>query len=353
MKKILLVFIIIILSSFLFNGCVPTIPAEGEGEGEIAICPIVSVTSQVSYEGKTYIKAGEQTITVTFAAPTEPISVYVGSALKIPEPSKIEVVMYANNDKTVYTGTFKFLDEEPKSEFNGIDNDCAEAYIYVDSCLECDYCKYPYIVDKEPPYLLLELNSDPCTCEGVYVDFMVETESQTCTDDTSCCNDDCTALVSGSLAVYNEDPFNECCETPCVAPLWDCTFTGCPSDVSIPLCTTSCLEPQAIHNGETYVENPGAPSVYYLVVNITDVVGNVNTYYAQFVLILNESENHSDVFCQRFYENTIYNCDCTSWTYGPPDNVNDSDDWVGFCSYHNYCGSLGVDLTNWTSSIGN
>ncbi len=34
MKKILLVFLVVILASFLFIGCLPTTPTEGEGEGE-------------------------------------------------------------------------------------------------------------------------------------------------------------------------------------------------------------------------------------------------------------------------------------------------------------------------------
>lgn len=351
MKKLLLILLVVTLASFLFVGCLPTTPAEGEGEGETAaaVCPTVSVTSQVVVEGKTYIKSGAQTITVTFTVPTEPVSVYIGAALKIEDPSsdKVEVVMYANTDKTVYTGTFKFLDED-KGEKS---NDCVEAYIYVDTCDACASCKYPYIVDKEPPYLLLELNSDPCTCEGVFLDFMVETDSQDCAEDTHCCNDRCTALVSGSLAVYDEDPFNDCCEISCVAPLWNCSFEGCPDDVTLPLCTTSCLDPQAIHNGETYVTNPNAPSVYYLVVKLMDVVGNENTYYAQFILTLNEASGYSDVFCQRFYEDGDNDCACTTWTNGPETDPNDADDWVGYCYYQNYCGQ-GIDRTNWISLIG-
>ena len=84
MKKLLLVLLVVALASFLFVGCLPTTPAEGEGEGEgeVGICPTVSVTSQVAVGGKNYIKGGTQTITVTFAVPTEPVSVYVGNAFE-------------------------------------------------------------------------------------------------------------------------------------------------------------------------------------------------------------------------------------------------------------------------------
>jgi len=103
----------------------------------------VEVTSQVAVGGKNYIKGGTQTITVTFAVPTEPVSVYVGNALKVTPSSTTEVVMYANADKTVYTGTFPFSTTEG--------DDCNEAYIYVETCDACAYCKYPYTVDTVAP----------------------------------------------------------------------------------------------------------------------------------------------------------------------------------------------------------
>jgi len=128
MKKLLLVLLVVTLASFLFVGCLPTTPAEGEGEGEgegeVAICPTVAVTSQVAVAGKNYIKEGKQTITVTFAVPTEPVSVFVGELLTTAKtnpvgvPDKaVEVIMYPNADKTVYTGTYTF------------DGDCDEDYI--------------------------------------------------------------------------------------------------------------------------------------------------------------------------------------------------------------------------------
>ena len=156
MKKLLLVLLVVTLASFLFVGCLPTTPpaeGEGEGEGEAEICPTVAVTSQVAVGGKNYIKAGTQTITVTFAVPTEPVSVYVGGSLKVlilnnnPEgvpDDAVEVVMYANADKTEYTGTFNFLGSGIKkyTENNSIHNpSCSEDYIYILTCDACAHCK--------------------------------------------------------------------------------------------------------------------------------------------------------------------------------------------------------------------
>ena len=152
MKKLLLVLLVVTLASFLFVGCLPTTPpaeGEGEGEGEAEICPTVAVTSQVAVGGKTYIKGGSQTITVTFAVPTEPVSVFVGAGLRA---VVYEVVMYANEDNTVYTGDFTF----------GTVYECGEAYIYVETCETCDYCKYPYTVDSLPPFATVEICIDEC-----------------------------------------------------------------------------------------------------------------------------------------------------------------------------------------------
>ena len=178
MKKLLLVLLVVALASFLLTGCfgVPDgTEGEGEGEGEAGICPTVAVTSQVAIGGKTYIKGGKQTITVTFAVPTEPVSVYVGSALRDVDPLlEGEVVMYTT-DKLVYTGTFTFAVEA---------KDCAEAYIYVDTCEACAYCKYPYTVDTTGPASEIKIsNGAVCVCEGCTIDFDSTKDSTVCTTD--------------------------------------------------------------------------------------------------------------------------------------------------------------------------
>jgi len=137
MKKLSFVLLVIVLASYLLAGCLPVTPAEGEGEGEgeVEICPTLEVTSQLAVGGKTYIKGGEQTITVTFVVPTEPVSVYVGGSLKVPVPvlnnnpegvpdNAVEVVMYPDAEKKVYTGTFNFLgiQKQKATQNNSINN---------------------------------------------------------------------------------------------------------------------------------------------------------------------------------------------------------------------------------------
>jgi len=245
MKKLLLVLLVVTLASFLFVGCIPVTPSEGEGEGEgegeAEICPTLAVTSQVAVGGKNYIKGGEQTITVTFAVPTEPISVWVGGNLRNDDS---EVVMYANATKTVYTGTFIF----------GTRYDCGEAYIYVETCDICADCKYPYTVDSVGPYASVEVCVDACDCAGCEISIYSTTSSVDCADDTVNCGDDCSGFASWAIDIYDADPFDECCEVPCEVPI--ASDSGvCPIDF-----TTACLTSSA---------NP-----IWIVVTLVDNVGN-------------------------------------------------------------------------------
>jgi hypothetical protein len=254
MKKLLLVLLVVTLASFLFVGCIPVTPpteGEGEGEGEAEICPAVAVTSQVAIGGKTYIQGGKQTITVTFAVPTEPVSVYVGLDLKdsynpFTDPG-IEVVMYANADKTVYTGTTDFAE--------GVERDCDEAYIYVVTCDSCAPCKYPYIVDTVAPLARVEICIADCDCEGCELSFTSTKTTDPCDPDVLDCGDDCSGFASWSIDIYDADPFDDCCLVPCETPI--ASDSGvCPIDF-----TTACL---------------GAPTVeeLWVVVTLVDNVGN-------------------------------------------------------------------------------
>jgi len=251
MKKLLLVLLVVTLASFLFVGCLPVTPAEGEGEGEgeAEICPTVSVTSQAAVGGKTYIKAGDQTITVTFAVPTEPVSVYIGWDLRPNGFPGEEVVMYPNADKTIYTGEFEFGDE---NEY------CGEAYIYVETCETCDYCKYPYTVDSDPPYVVLELSVsselEDCPCGGCALTVSSMVEEDVCDPDVECCGDDCSGLASWSFRLFDEYPWNVCCDTACEDPIFDASGTDCPIEF-----TTDCLEPY---------------EYYWAILNLVDNVGN-------------------------------------------------------------------------------
>ena len=245
MKKLLLVLLVITLASFLFVGCLPvTPPAEGEGEAEI--CPAVAVTSQVAVSGKNYVKGGSQTVTITFAVPTEPVSAFVANNLKgnpdgIPDDAE-EVVLYTADGGLTYTGEVKFA------------GDCHEGYIYVITCETCGPCKYPYTVDDQPPTAIIEICIEDPDCAGCELTFESTETDPECDDPEDNCGDACSGLASWSLDVYDADPFDECCDVPCETPV--ASYSGeCPIDV-----TTAALGASV---------NPA-----YVVVTLVDNVGN-------------------------------------------------------------------------------
>ncbi|MCJ7790711.1 MAG: hypothetical protein MUP69_11185 [Candidatus Atribacteria bacterium] len=266
MKKLLLVLMVVALAAFLLVGCIPSTPAEGEGEGEgvVGICPTVAVTSQVAVGTKTYIKAGSQTITVTFAVPTEPISVYVGADLRLaPSTLDAEVVMYANAAKTVYTGTFIFFGDATA------DTDCSEAYIYVETCDACAYCKYPYTVDNTGPASQIKISKGTCTCVGCTIEFDSAVDPTVCTTDL-CCGDACSGIGSYAIDLYTTKPFTACCLVPCATPAY-----SCPGGVACPIdCTLSCIT----------TTTTDIAKVYYMVATLLDKVGNRTRYYATLTL---------------------------------------------------------------------
>ena len=294
MKKLLLVLLVVALASFLFVGCIPVTPSEGEGEGEVevGICPTVAVTSQVLVGSKNYIKGGSQTITVTFAVPTEPVSVYIGSAIKgVPAVGDMEVVMYANAAKTVYTGTFIF---------GASALDCAEAYIYVETCDACAYCKYPYTVDKTGPASQIKISKAACVCEGCTIEFDSTADTTVCTTDV-CCGDYCSGFGSYAIDLYTAKPFNTCCDVPCATPAY-----SCPGGVACPIdCTLSCI------TGTTTT----TPKVYYAVATLLDKVGNRTRYYATLTL-----DSGCGLTVQEYTQNTGLCSDYTV-TLGDPQIV--------------------------------
>jgi len=282
MKKLLLVLMVVALASFLFVGCLPVTPneGEGEGEGEAEICPTVSITSQAEVGGKTYIKAGSQTITVTFAVPTEPVSVFVGPNIKgnpdgVPDLAA-EVVMYPDADKKVYTGTYTFTGE------------CDEDYIYVVTCATCAPCKYPYIVDSVGPTAKIEVDIDDCVCAGcelIFESFITETD---CDPDVVECDDACSGFASWSIDIYEDDPFDECCLIPCEEPIASDSDV-CPVDF-----TTACLT-------EDFV---------YVVVTLVDEVGNETKYFAT---VESDPDTCSAVIVKQYTANGE-DGECTLWT---------------------------------------
>ena len=259
MKKLLLVLMVVALAAFLLVGCIPSTPVEGESEGEVVeICPTVAVTTQVAVGTKTYIKAGSQTITVTFAVPTEPVSVYVGYDLKtiIDVWPGYEVAMYANADKTVYTGTFTF---GKSSQFE----DCSESYIYVGTCETCAYCKTAFVVDGVGPESEITIKAAACAVcpEAGFCDLTFKTPTLC----DVCCGDGCSGFASYTIDLYTVKPFDECCDISCATVYKTATGTTCPVDKTIRVA------------GATVA---GTPKTYYVVATLLDLLGNRTRYYA-------------------------------------------------------------------------
>jgi len=268
MKKLLLVLTVVAVSSFLLVGCLgtgttPDPDPDPDPDPVATDCPTVAVTSQAAVAGKNYIKAGSQTITVTFAVPTEPVSVFVGAALKdnpdgVPSSAE-EVVLYTADGGLTYTGTVLFA------------GDCDEAYIYVITCDTCAPCKYPYTVDDAAPTDWIKITSKACVCEGFEVIFKSNVIAATdCAVATDCCEyGECSGLASWTIDIYDRDPVDECCLATCWTPIDTCSGDACPID-----CTTMCLL--------TYAG--GADKTYYAIITLADAVGNKTKYYVTIIV---------------------------------------------------------------------
>lgn len=336
MKKIFLILLMVGLIAFLFISCTPTVPTEGEGEGEgeVEICPTVSVATEVEISGKKYIKDGSRTITVTFTEATEPVSVYVGTSIKdnpVGVPSEaVEVVMYADADKKVYTGKYAFGSET---------GDCDVGYIYVVTCATCAPCKYAYTVDNVSPCSEIKIYEDPttgCPCGGVNIRFLTP-ETTDCGTYT-CCGDYCTGLDTYSFDLYKSNPFGTCCDIPCISPVATCSGTGCDID-----CTLSCFDFDLTQYVDTqYVNKTIKYYDFYLVATLTDKVGNKTYYYAKLTIYSKlKAKLELDVVSVKEYVDDVDAGNCTTWSNGAVR----ADGVIGACVSNTtgICGSVTID----------
>ena len=298
MKKLLLILMVVALASFLFVGCIPGVVVDDDEEDE----------DEVEIDGKKYIKGGVQTLTVTFAEPTEQVSVYVTENLKdnpvgVPTSAE-ELVVYPDADFKVWTATNRFGDA-----FH-----CEEGYIYVSQCGDCAPCKFPYVVDEFGPCSEIDISEYPLTgcaaCGGVNINFA--TEAAAC---ATCCGDECTSLDTAIFNLYKTDPFDECCDLPCIPAIATCTSTGCDID-----CTISCFN---IYDHYIYIADAtigsndsltfaygDAIKTFYLVATLADKVGNETYYYAK--IALDSAEIHT---VEEYFDDVTPGY-CTTWTTG-------------------------------------
>jgi predicted small secreted protein len=307
MKKLLLVLLVVALAAFLLVGCIPVTPGEGEGEGEGEVTVVIE--GAVVIDGKTYVSAGTHDVTVTFPAPVAGwvdgwIDDCEGDYSKSKDIGEHDFVLFPDAAKKVWIGS---------TIFEAYYNDCCATYIeiWAGECEDEACIWFPVIVDSEPPYALIEVTSDECTCEGCELTFESGVSESECDPDLECCGDDCSGLASWAVAIYEDDPFDVCCETPCDEPISTCSGTICPV-----LCTTDCLE---------------AGEDYYVVASLVDKVGNEEEYYAIVSL-----DTACGVTVTEYYADSCdYNdCLCTNWVM-----QKDTDEFIGNCYSVDDCAS--------------
>ena len=316
MKKLLLVLMVVALASFLFVGCVPVTPAEGEGEGEGEgeVGVTVDIEGSVVIDGKTYVSADAHDITVTFPTPVEgSVTAVVGYCSgnyskdmvdDLMAMLGINVVLFPNADKTVWTGSADFEEGE---------YDCCASYVMINSgACEDEYCiKFPVIVDADNPYAKIEITADDCDCGGCELTFESGVTESECSDDVDCCGDDCSGLASWAVAVYEDDPFNVCCDTPCKPEIGGDSGSACPIEF-----TTACLEEEK----------------YWVVVTLVDNVGNEREYYATV-----ELDTDCEITVTEYLADELgtpgNDCLCTEWDW----HYVDTDDFIGFCEDVDNC----------------
>lgn len=342
-KKLFLLLLIVALAAFVFTGCTPPTPSEGEGEGEGEIeGVVVEIDGAVEIGGRTYVSKGSHDITVTFPAPVANANVFIsecsGNYAKATIPYYdyygSPVVLWPNEDKTVWTGKGSFECKPCGKESTECETfyDCCASYVSVvaGEC-EGDVCiSMPVIVDCDLPYACIEVSIDECPCEGCEVAFESTKTSPVCAADKECCNDKCSGLASWAIAIYNRDPFDKCCETPCWEPIWTASGTECPIKA-----TTDCLEPMFDKDDEV--------KPYYVIVTLADMVGNEVRYYATLELDYDDEKCTLVVtqYCANLSQAGEEGCKCTDWDEakieGTTCGTDNDKDYIGYCVENDNC----------------
>jgi hypothetical protein len=260
MKKLLIVLLVVALAAFLLVGCIPGTPPpddDGGGDGETEVGVVIE--DVVVIDSKTYVSAGDHTITVTFPAPvagvvTANITECTGDYSKQEDAVGTSVVLFPDATKKIWTGSGTFLESA----------ECCASYIEVTSgeCADVVCIMFPVIVDGEPPYAEIDIKVANCDCPGCEITFTSTAPTIPCEGTELCCDDDCSGLASWSIDIYDEDPFDECCLVPCAEPV-ESGSGVCPI-----VFTTDCL----------------VAGTYYAVVNLVDNVGLEQNYYAKIVV---------------------------------------------------------------------
>jgi len=287
MKKLLLVLMVVALASFLMVGCLGegTTPDDDDeddgGGGEVAALTI-EIGDSIVLDGNTYVSDGAHSITATFAeAVVGNVEVNVSTCTGDYKTAG-DVVMFPDATGKVWTGSATFgSDTEP----------CCASYVEVsagDCGAEC-VTKFPVIVDSSEPTATILIDIDDCTCAGCEYTFETDVTVSDCADDVDVCDDDCSGLDSWSINVYDANPFDTCCLTPCVEPIGTCSGTDCPIE-----CVSACLTEE---------------TELFVVATLVDQVGNKSKAFAKITGM--NPDTCTTITVTQYPANTL---GCTDWT---------------------------------------
>jgi len=274
---------------------------------------LIGVSDSIVFDGKIVINGGKHTITVRFPGPLRVFIANYGvedvgmlrNFWGIPS-NACEILMSTADGKT-YSGT---------ADFGEID--CNEVWIYVltgDSCCPIIYSR-TVTVDTVAPYVDLKAvvgeeencgtECEPALCKRVIItsDAYVENTPPLCTP--LCCGDFCTELSEWTITVYDTQPFidqcGECVLDPCVNTIKVCTGSGCPVECDV----FGCL---SYDDWTDKTKRDYETMDYYVVLEATDVVGNLYKGYgiltlrSDYTAALNDAELNES--CQFMLVNNI------------------------------------------------
>jgi len=274
MKKLLLVLLVVALASFLLVGCLGTgtvVDEEdnGGGDGDVveSACPTISIADSYTdtVSGKTYINGDADEVVVTFAQPTEGVSIYLvggvwlsmSGGVELKDKASVfsfdlELPYTVSADGKTYTASLPgYLSEL----------ECEPFMIKVVSCDGACECVQSFTLDSEAPTAKIELCIADCSCDGCELSFTSTSDTE-CAETTEYCGDDCSGLDSWSIKIYADYPFDECCDASCETPI--ASDSGvCPVDF-----TTNCLT--TVIDNATY----GVGTSVFALVTLVDNVGN-------------------------------------------------------------------------------
>jgi len=251
MKKLLLVLLVVALASFLFVGCLPTTPSEGEdeGQGEPEV-PTITIKVQDEYDnglGDIYIRCDELLYTVTFA---EALAADQDVWLRFTDSNGESGWILTSGSGTEFTVT-----AHPEVCPPDCEPICIEVMVGDICCSEVLYHE-TRIVDSEDPYVTLYVEAEDCgECDDMVNISFYSSKLGECDVEEDCCGDDCSG-VAGWTAKLWADGTDPVCDGYCVE-----LEGNCPVDAS-----TGCLD--------CLVWPDTGEAIYWVEVEMSDNVGN-------------------------------------------------------------------------------